>query len=82
MQCNRMAVAIPVSKRDTVTLPPELRKKLGLDRLSNPMLVVDEENGKLTMEPATAVPVREIPESKIRSWIAEDESAMKHFNAT
>jgi bifunctional DNA-binding transcriptional regulator/antitoxin component of YhaV-PrlF toxin-antitoxin module len=77
MQLYCMPVILPVSKRGTVTLPPELRAKLGLDRLENPMLLAEEKNGKLMLEPATAVPVRDLPESTIRGWIADDEAAMK-----
>jgi bifunctional DNA-binding transcriptional regulator/antitoxin component of YhaV-PrlF toxin-antitoxin module len=77
MQLYCMPVILPVSKRGTVTLPPDLRSKLGLDRLENPMLLVEERNGKLFLEPATAVPVRDLPEATIRGWIAEDEKAME-----
>lgn len=71
-----MTVILPVSKRGTVTLPPDLRSKLGLDRLENPMLLAEEKDGKLLLEPATAVPVRDLPEATIRGWIVEDEKAM------
>lgn len=60
-------------------MPPELRAKSGLDRLDNPMLLVEERDGKLILVPTTAIPVRDIPEAKLRSWIAEDEKAMKDF---
>ena len=79
MQVCRMPVILPVSKRGTVTLPADLRSKLGLDRLENPMLLAEERNGKLFLEPATAVPVRDLPEATIRGWIAEDEKAMESF---
>lgn len=82
MQDCCMALVIPVSKRGTVTLPPGLRKRLGLDRLENPMLLVEEQGGKLVLEAATALPVREIPESTLKKWICEDESGMDAFNST
>ena len=72
-----MAVVLPVSKRGTVTLPPEIRKKLGIDDLENPMLLVQEVEGRLTLEPATAIPLRDIPKEKIQSWIEEDEREMR-----
>ena len=75
-----MPVILPVSKRGTVTLPPNLRSKLGLDRLENPMLLAEEKDGKLYLEPATAVPVRDLPEATIRGWIADDEKAMEVLN--
>lgn len=79
MQLYRMAVVLPVSKRGSITLPPELRKKLGIDQIDNPMLMVNEKDGLLVLIPATAIPMREIPESKIRKWIAEDEHALESF---
>ena len=69
-----MAISVPISKRGTVTIPPEIRKKLGVDRLENPMLLVEERDGKLYFEPAAAIPVRDIPKSKLQSWIKEDEA--------
>ncbi|MGB0744909.1 MAG: hypothetical protein ACPGSB_10340 [Opitutales bacterium] len=74
-----MAIAVPISKRGTVTIPPEIRKRLGVDRLDNPMLLVEEKDGRLYFEPAAAIPVRDIPKSKLRSWIKEDEAEMATF---
>ena len=74
-----MAIAVPISKRGTITIPPEIRKKLGVDRLDNPMLLVEEKDGRLYFEPAAAIPVRDIPKSKLQSWIKEDEAEMATF---
>lgn len=71
--CSKMKV-LPVSKRGTITLPPTMRKKMGLDRMENPLMIVKEEGGRLIMEPAAAMPVRDLPESVIRGWIEEDEA--------
>ena len=79
MQHYSMAIAVPISKRGTVTIPPEMRKRLGVDQLENPMLLVEERGGMLYLEPAAAVPVRDIPKDKLRSWIKEDEAAMTAF---
>lgn len=79
MQHYNMAIAVPISKRGTVTIPPEMRKRLGVDRLKNPMLLVEERDGKLYLELAAAVPVRDIPKSTLRSWIKEDEAEMTAF---
>lgn len=65
---------LPVSKRGTITLPPSYRKKMGIDRVENPLMLVREEQGKLIMELASAVPVRDFPKSDILGWIAEDEA--------
>ena len=75
MHLYGMAQVLPVSKRGTITLPPAYRRKLGLDRMANPLVLAEEKNGRLILEVATAVPVRDIPEGTIRGWIAEDERA-------
>lgn len=79
MQYCSMSAVLSVSKRGTVTLPPEYRRKLGLDKLPNPLVIIEEKDGKLTLEPAAAVPVRDIPARTIREWIADDEAAMAAF---
>lgn len=79
LQYCGMSFVIPMSKRGTVTLPPELRRSLGLDQLENPMLLAEERNGQLVLVPATAVPVRDIPKAQLDGWIAEDERAMESF---
>lgn len=70
---------LPISKRGTLTLPPNLRRKLGLDRLSSPMVLVEERDGGLFLQPAAAVPVRDIPKETIARWIARDEAEMAQF---
>ena len=73
---------LPLSKRGSLTLPPELRRKLGLDKLRNPMFLVEERDGGPFLQPATAMPVRDIPKAQILEWIARDEADMKAFNAS
>jgi hypothetical protein len=75
-------ITLPLSKRGSLTLPPELRRKLGLDKLRNPMFLVEERDGGLFLQPATAMPVRDIPKAQILGWIARDEADMKAFNAS
>ena len=43
------------------------------------MLLVEERDGKLYLELAAAVPVRDIPKATLRSWIKEDEAEMTAF---
>jgi bifunctional DNA-binding transcriptional regulator/antitoxin component of YhaV-PrlF toxin-antitoxin module len=59
-------------ERGTITLPPAFRKKLGLDQIENPLMIVEEKQGRLVMEVAAAVPVREFSTATIRQWLAED----------
>jgi bifunctional DNA-binding transcriptional regulator/antitoxin component of YhaV-PrlF toxin-antitoxin module len=82
MQHYDMTTTLQVSKRGTLTLPPALRRKLGLDRLSSPMVIVDERDGGLFLQPAAAVPVRDIPKETMARWIARDEAEMAQFSGT
>lgn len=80
MQHCRMTT-LALSKRGSVTLPPALRRKMGLDKLRNPMLIVEEREGGLFLHPAATVPMRDIPKAQIQAWIARDEADMKTFQA-
>jgi bifunctional DNA-binding transcriptional regulator/antitoxin component of YhaV-PrlF toxin-antitoxin module len=69
-----MIYTLPVSKRGTLTLPPELRIKLKLNRLNSPMVVLDEKDGVVIMQSAVAMPIRDIPKESINRWILNDEA--------
>ena len=71
--------AISVSKRGTITLPPEIRRGLGLETAAHPMMLVELRDGGVFLQPAEALPVRDIPEVRLREWIAEDERGAKGF---
>ena len=71
--------AIPVSKRGTVTLPPEVRRKLGLESVPHPMLLVELRDDGVFLHPASAVPVRDIPISQMRKWIKADVKGAEKF---
>jgi bifunctional DNA-binding transcriptional regulator/antitoxin component of YhaV-PrlF toxin-antitoxin module len=78
MQYCRMK-AIPVSKRGTITLPPEMRKKLGLDSARHPMMLAELRDGGIFLQPAEALPVRDISEETLQEWIADDERDVESF---
>jgi bifunctional DNA-binding transcriptional regulator/antitoxin component of YhaV-PrlF toxin-antitoxin module len=80
MQYCNMTAYVTVSKRGTITLPPAIRKKLGLGRVKNPMMLIEEKDGKIIMEAASVVPLRDIPNATIKGWIADDVAAMETFN--
>ena len=82
MQHYRMTTALPLSKRGALALPPELRRKLGLDKLRNPLVLVEERDGGLFLQPAVAMPVRDLPKRQVQAWIARDEEDMAEFKAT
>lgn len=67
---------LTLNKRGGITLPPAIRRRMGLDRMENPLLVVEERDGGVFLHPATAMPVRDLPESTIQSWIRDDDEAM------
>ena len=71
--------ALPISKRGTITLPPEIRNKLGLEQVENPMVLVEEREGGIFLQPAIPVPIRNFSKKRMQEWIKEDETAMKRF---
>jgi bifunctional DNA-binding transcriptional regulator/antitoxin component of YhaV-PrlF toxin-antitoxin module len=71
--------ALPISKRGTITLPPEFRQALGLRSAENPMMLAELRNGGVFLQPAAALPIRDIPLEQMKKWIAEDEREAKEF---
>lgn len=67
---------LTMTKRGAITIPPEIRRRLGLDRLKHPLLIAEEKDGGLFIQPAVATPLRDIPVKTIKSWIHEDEEYM------
>ncbi|MCX6951452.1 MAG: hypothetical protein NTV51_04595 [Verrucomicrobia bacterium] len=80
--CGMATTTLPLTKRGSLTLPPALRRKMGLDKLRNPMVVVEERDGGLFLQTAVAMPVRDLPKGTIEQWIARDEAEMAAFRAT
>ena len=71
--------AIPVSKRGAITLPPEIRRALGLDAAENPMMLIELRNGGVFLQPSEAMPVRDSPLETLQQWIAEDQRHASKF---
>ena len=67
---------LTMTKRGAITIPPDIRRRLGLDRLKNPLLIAEEKDGGIFIQPAVATPLRDIPAKTIKSWMREDEDAM------
>ena len=55
---------------------------MGLDKMRNPMLIVEEREGGVFLQPAVALPIRDIPKKQIEAWIARDEAEMAAFGAS
>lgn len=75
-----MKMVLPVSKRGTVTLPPALRRKYGLEE-EGALVIIEERSGELVLCPAMAVPLRDFDAEKMASWIKRDEEEMEAFLA-
>lgn len=71
--------AITISKRGTITLPPEFRKALGLLTAEHPMMLAELRDGGVFLQPASATPVRDIPLEQLQKWVAEDEEHAEAF---
>ncbi len=74
-----MTLTLPISKRGGLTLPPALRRKLGLDGVDSPLVIVEERDGGIFIQPAAAVPVRDLPRETLARWISRDEAEMTAF---
>ena len=62
-----------------MTLPPEIRKSLGLDVSAHPMMLAELRDGGVFLQPAEAVPVRDIPLTTMKQWIEEDKRDASRF---
>jgi bifunctional DNA-binding transcriptional regulator/antitoxin component of YhaV-PrlF toxin-antitoxin module len=70
---------LTMTRRGGLTLPPDIRRRLGVDAMNPPLFIVEERDGGVFLQPAAALPVRDIPESQIRGWIRQDEADMARF---
>lgn len=61
---------IIVSDRGQITLPQEIRKKLGIK--AGTALVAEEEEGKVVLRPAAVTPVEIYSDEEIQDWLVED----------
>lgn len=76
-----MSYTLPISKRGTLTLPPELRRRLKLDQVKSPLVIVEERDGGLFLQSAVAMPIRNLPKEKINRWILNDEADAETIKA-
>jgi AbrB family looped-hinge helix DNA binding protein len=59
-----------VAQGGLITLPREIRKKLGIK--AGTTLVVQEKGGKIVLMPAALTPVEIYSDEEIRGWLVED----------
>lgn len=67
--------AIIVSDRGQITLPQEIRKRLGIK--AGTALVAEEDKGKVVLRPAAVTPVEIYGDEEIRRWLGEDKVSDK-----
>jgi len=72
---------ITMTRRGSVTIPPGVRRRLGIDTSAQPLFILEERDGGVFLQPATAIPVRDIPAQQIQAWLADDEKGMADFLA-
>jgi hypothetical protein len=61
-----MSTMIRVSRHGRLTLPPALCRKLGLDKLRAPMVIVEERKSGLLLRPAPTIPSSHRAELNLR----------------
>ena len=66
---------IIVSDRGQVTLPQEIRKRLGIK--AGTALVAEEEGGKVVLRPAAVTPVEIYTDEEIQGWLVADKVSDK-----
>ena len=78
MQRCRMT-SLLLSKRGSITLPPKMRRQLVLSASAHRMLLAKMEDGGVFLQPATSMPVREIPLHQMQQSIEGDEEGVEAF---
>jgi AbrB family looped-hinge helix DNA binding protein len=61
---------LTISKKGQVTLPAELRKKMGLE--AGGTVIAEERNGELVLRPAAVVEIDLYTDEQIARWDEED----------
>ena len=53
-----------------------------MDKMDSPLLLVEERDGGIFLQPATAVRVRDIPVEAMRKWIEDDEAELAAISSS
>ncbi|MBN1309047.1 MAG: AbrB/MazE/SpoVT family DNA-binding domain-containing protein [Chitinispirillaceae bacterium] len=72
-----MTATIQINRRGTLTLPKELRKKLGLEK--GGVVMAEEAAEGIVLRPAVAFPVEMYTDSRIEEFDKEDDALMRHL---
>jgi len=65
-----MGQNLTISKKGQITLPADLRKKLGLE--AGDTVIAEERNGELVLRPSAVLEVEIYSEEDIARWDEED----------
>lgn len=65
-----MSDTITVSERGQITLPAQLRKKLGIAPGS--VVRIEEQNGAVVLRPAAVLPIETYSDADIARWLEDD----------
>ena len=64
---------VEITQRGAITIPPQIRKNLGLDKAIKPMrFIVEQKDGGLFLRPTVTIPVRDFTVEEMQSWISDD----------
>ncbi len=69
---------ISINERGTLTLPKELRKKLGLQKAGQ--VIAEETPGGVILQPAAAFPIEIYTDERIAEFQKNNEDALKGFS--
>ena len=72
-----MTTTIQINKRGTLTLPKELRKRLGLEK--GGVIIAETSDDGIILRPAVAFPIEMYTDSRIKEFEKDDEKLMEHL---
>jgi len=72
-----MTTTIQVNQRGTLTLPIELRKKLGIEK--GGVIMIEESSEGIILKPAVAFPVEMYTDERLKEFEKEDEKLSAHL---
>ena len=72
-----MTTTIQINERGTLTLPKELRKRLGLEK--GGVIIAEVSDDGIILKPAVAFPIEMYTDSRIKEFEEEDEKLMEHL---
>jgi len=72
-----MTTTIQINKRGTLTLPKELRKRLGLEK--GGVIIAETSDDGIILKPAVAFPIEMYTDSRIKEFEKDDEKLMEHL---